>query len=109
MASCRSCSPSRNSPFRIFSRSRSTTADERDCLGIGSNFLRVTVSIRRLRRAELGVINQPAPSIGYRILLAEKLPVPLSNAAARLHLANLLSFWRHRVYARLATVSQHIP
>src|SRR5215472_6013668 len=110
MASCRSCSPSRNSPFRIFSRSRSTTADERDCLGIGSNFLRAIVSIRRLSRAELRVINQPAPSIGYNVLFCRKLPVPLlmRRQDCTLQICSQ-QFWRHRVYARLPAVSQHIP
>src|SRR6266853_6667090 len=45
MASCRSCSPSRNSPLRIFSVSLSTTAAERDCRGIGADCFGVTVSI----------------------------------------------------------------
>src|SRR5215470_18107726 len=45
MASWRSCSPSRSSPLRIFSRSRSMTAAERDCLGIGADLVAVAVAI----------------------------------------------------------------
>src|SRR5690242_16408638 len=45
IASCRSCSPSRSSPLRIFSRRRSTTAAERDCLGIGADLVVVAVAM----------------------------------------------------------------
>ena len=38
MASCQSCSPSRNSPLRIFPRSRSVTAAERNCRGMSADF-----------------------------------------------------------------------
>src|SRR6266436_7576482 len=66
MASCRSCSPSRNSPLRIFSVSLSTTAAERDCRGIGADCFGVTVSmigVEICKRQETGNFASPRPTL----------------------------------------------